>query len=81
MRRRPTVRNSRARRNGPPEQGPDPRTIARSLIATLGEQAPCHATYEALKARKRGDWTAMDAWLWIAGATREMLRSDPLCES
>jgi hypothetical protein len=54
--------------------------VARSLIAELGEQAPCHATYEALKARNRGDQPAMASWLWVARAAREMLRYDPLCE-
>jgi hypothetical protein len=54
--------------------------VARSLIAELGEQAPCHATYEALKARNRGDQPAMASWLWVARTAREMLRHDPLCE-
>jgi len=53
------------------------RAIAEQLIAHLGEQAPCHATYEAFKARTRGDRSRMDEWLWIAGATREILRSEP----
>jgi hypothetical protein len=55
----------------------DTRAVAERLIAHLGEQAPCQATYEALKARRRGDATRMDEWLWIAGATREILRSEP----
>lgn len=55
----------------------DPRCAAERLIAHLGEQAPCHATYEALKARQRGDRSRMTEWLWIAGATREILRSEP----
>jgi hypothetical protein len=58
-------------------EGGDPRDEAQRLIADLGEQAPCHATYEALKARQRGDRSSMDEWLWIAGATREILRSEP----
>ena len=53
------------------------RALAEQLIAHLGEQAPCHATYQAFKARERGDRTRMDEWLWIAGATREILRSEP----
>jgi hypothetical protein len=53
-------------------------TVAQSLIAALGEQATCHATYQALKARQRGDRIGMDHWLWVAGATREILRSEPL---
>ncbi|HUZ74707.1 MAG TPA: hypothetical protein VMU87_17110 [Stellaceae bacterium] len=65
-----------------PARGPhrDVRTVAVSLIAALGEQATCHATYEALKARQRGDRGAMDHWLWVAGATREILRSEPAGE-
>ncbi len=55
----------------------DPRGAAERLIADLGEQAPCRATYEALKARQRGDRSLMAQWLWIAGATREILRSEP----
>lgn len=55
----------------------DPRGAAALLIERLGEQAPCQATYEALKARQRGDRSRMDQWLWIAGATREILRSEP----
>jgi hypothetical protein len=55
----------------------DPNGAARHLIAHLGEQAPCHATYEALKARQRGDRSRMVEWLWIAGATRQILRSEP----
>ncbi len=51
-------------------------SVARQLIAHLGEQAPCHATYQALKARRRGDSARMYEWLWIAGATQQMLRSD-----
>lgn len=62
----------------PPAQTEDPRAVARSLVAALGEQAPCHATYEALKARQRGDRPAMDAWLWLAGTTRQILRTNPI---
>jgi hypothetical protein len=51
--------------------------LAERLIADLGEQAPCHATYQALKARRDGDRSRMDEWLWIAGATRAILRSEP----
>ena len=55
----------------------DFRAVAESLIAALGEQATCHATFEALKARQRGDSVGMEHWLWVAGATREILRSEP----
>jgi hypothetical protein len=51
--------------------------VAELLIAHLGEQAPCHATFQAFKARQSGDRGRMDEWLWIAAATREILRSDP----
>ena len=59
----------------------DPRGAAALLIEQMGEQAPCHATYEALKARQRGDRLRMDQWLWIAGVTREILRSEPEAEA
>lgn len=53
------------------------RAVALRLIEYLGEQAPCHATFMAFKARQRGDRPRMDQWLWIAGATRQILRSEP----
>jgi cobyrinic acid a,c-diamide synthase len=53
------------------------RAVADELIARLGEQAPCHAMHQALKARLKGDRPRMDEWLWIAGAAREILRSEP----
>jgi hypothetical protein len=53
------------------------RAAADELIARLGEQAPCHAMLQALKARLEGDQPRMDEWLWIAGVTREILRSEP----
>lgn len=53
------------------------RAVAEQLIARLGEQAPCQATLEALRARIEGDRSRMVEWLWIAGATREILRSEP----
>jgi hypothetical protein len=77
----PSVRKSSAGRGSRPERSEDPRSVARSLISVLGETAPSHATYQALKARQRGDRSAMDAWLWIAGAARELLRTDPLGET
>lgn len=55
----------------------DAHAAAASLIARLGEQATCYATYQALKARQRGDRFTMEQWLWIAGATREILRAEP----
>lgn len=55
----------------------DPHGAARYLIAQLGVQASSHATLEALKARRVGNPDRMNEWLWIAGAIREILRSDP----
>jgi hypothetical protein len=55
----------------------DTRGVAKVLIAHLGEQAPCHATHQAMKARQRGDRRTMELWLWIAGAARQILRSEP----
>lgn len=55
----------------------DSRAVAQLLIAHLGEMAPCHATHQALKARQRGDLRSMESWLWIAGAAREILRTEP----
>jgi len=75
------VRKRSAGRGPSPERIDDPRSIARSLISALGEQAPCHATYQALQARRRGDQPAMDLWLWIAGTAREILRTDPIGET
>ncbi|HZT51754.1 MAG TPA: hypothetical protein VFA22_07470 [Stellaceae bacterium] len=80
MRGSTAVRKASAGQGPRPEPGEDPRAIALFLIVRLGEQAPSHATYQALKARQRGDQSAMDAWLWIAGAAREILRIDPVCE-
>lgn len=54
--------------------------MAERLIAALGEAATCHATYQALKARQRGDRWLMDQWLWVAGVTRQILRTEPAGE-
>jgi hypothetical protein len=88
------MRSSSARRSGAPaaptetsrrggdgkSPPPDARRIAQRLIAALGEAATCHATYQALKARQRGDRGLMDQWLWVAGVTREILRTEPAGE-
>ena len=58
----------------------DTKAVAERLIEHLGEQAPCHATLMAFKARRSGDASRMEEWLWIAGATREILRSEPAAE-
>jgi hypothetical protein len=55
----------------------DTRGVAELLIAHLGEQAPCHAAHQAMKARQRGDRHSMERWLWIASAARQILRSEP----
>lgn len=70
-------------RAGPAGRGKpqDIRSEAAALVDTLGEQAICHANYQALKARQRGDRPAADRWLWVAGVTRELLRSDPVGEA
>ncbi|HUK58924.1 MAG TPA: hypothetical protein VLV50_06800 [Stellaceae bacterium] len=69
------MRRSRRERSAP-EYG-KAYAIAELLIARLGEQAPCHATHQALKARLKGEQTRMEEWLWVAGAAREILRSEP----
>jgi hypothetical protein len=65
---------SNARRTSFAEEA---RAIAERLIEYLGEQATCHATFMAFKARKQGDRSRMDKWLWIADTTRQILRSEP----
>lgn len=55
----------------------DPQSFARMLIARLGERATSYAMHQALKARQHDDQRNVDRWLWIAGATREILRSEP----
>ena len=63
----------------PPSSQPprDPHSFARMLIARLGERATSYAMHQALKARQSDDLRNADRWLWIAGATREILRSEP----
>jgi len=51
--------------------------LANELIASLGERATSYANYQALQARESGDRIRMTAWRWIAGATDEILRSEP----
>ena len=51
--------------------------LAMQLIRTFGERSTSYANYQALKARERGLGMHMTAWRWIAGATVEILRSDP----
>lgn len=61
-------------------QPPRPRNVhelAKLLIGHYGEQAFAHAMHQALKARRRGDRRTMESWRWVAGAVREILRSEP----
>jgi hypothetical protein len=55
----------------------DARAIAKLLISRYGEQAMSYASHQALRARDRGDTRMMEAWHWIAGAVREVLRAEP----
>lgn len=69
------------RRNALAQRAPlDAKQMALRLIAALGEAATCHATYQALKARQGGDEFLMNQWLWVAGVTREILRTEPAAE-
>jgi hypothetical protein len=58
----------------------DIRSIAKLLISRYGEQAMSYASHQSLLARERGDRRLMEAWRWIAGAVREVLRSEPDAE-
>ncbi|MBV9523589.1 MAG: hypothetical protein JO010_12385 [Alphaproteobacteria bacterium] len=51
--------------------------LAHELIASLGVRSTSYANYQALQARQSGDRLRMTAWRWIAGATDEILRSEP----
>jgi hypothetical protein len=53
------------------------RDLAMQLIRAFGERSTSYANHQALKARERGEGLHMTAWHWIAGATVEILRSDP----
>jgi len=53
------------------------RDLALELIRTFGERSTAYANHQALKARQRGDRMHVLAWQWIAGATVEILRSEP----
>jgi hypothetical protein len=59
------------------KQRRDVRDIAKLLISHYGERAYAHASHQALKARERGDKRLMEAWHWIAGAVRDVLRGEP----
>ncbi len=76
------MRKLNAGRRGSPAPSTETyRQLAQRLIAALGEAATCHATHQALKARQRGDRGLMDQWLWVAGVTREILRTEPAGEA
>jgi len=53
------------------------RDLALELIRAFGERSTAYANHQALKARQRGDRMHVLAWQWIAGATVEILRSEP----
>jgi hypothetical protein len=53
------------------------RDLALQLIRAFGERSTAYANHQALKARQRGERLHVVAWHWIAGATLEILRSDP----
>jgi hypothetical protein len=51
--------------------------LAEALIGKYGIRAISVANYHALSARNCGDFPKMEAWRRIAGATMEILRSEP----
>jgi hypothetical protein len=51
--------------------------IAAALIDHYGIRATSVANFQALWARHNADRETMQVWHWIAGATEEILRSDP----
>jgi hypothetical protein len=53
------------------------RELAEALIGRYGIRAISVANYHALWARHSGDLGKMEAWRRIAGATLEILRSEP----
>ncbi len=63
--------------NGETKQRRDIRDIAKLLISQYGERAYAHASHQALKARDRGDRRKMEAWRWVAGAVRDVLKGEP----
>jgi hypothetical protein len=53
------------------------REIAKALIGKYGIRAVTVANYNVLWARQAGDLPKLEAWRSIAGATLEILRSEP----
>jgi hypothetical protein len=51
--------------------------VAQALIGRYGIRATSVANYHALSARNSGDVPKMEAWKIVAGATVDILRSDP----
>jgi hypothetical protein len=51
--------------------------LAQQLIRNFGVRSTSYANHQALKARQAGDKLHSTVWRWIAGATLEILRSDP----
>ena len=72
-----TARRPRRHESSGPLSGNEVFRLANELIASLGVRATSYANWQALQARENGDSFRMTAWRWIAGATDEILRSDP----
>jgi hypothetical protein len=53
------------------------RELAKALIDKYGIRAISVANYNVLWARQAGDETKVQRWTSIAGATLEILRSEP----
>src|SRR5690242_16679274 len=51
--------------------------LAQQLIRNFGVRSTAYANHQALKAREAGDKLRSAVWRWIAGATLEILRSEP----
>jgi hypothetical protein len=51
--------------------------VAQALIGRYGIRATSVANYHALSARNSGDVPKMEAWRIVAGATLDILRSEP----
>ena len=51
--------------------------IALLLIERYGERAASHAQHQSLKAARRHETRAMEAWRWIAVAVEQIWRTEP----
>jgi len=61
----------------PNELERDVRALAEILIGRYGERAISYASYQALKAKHRGEDRTTEAWRWIGAAVTEVLRTEP----